>query len=710
MGRIERIAETLFKGGQKLIKKRNLPNVTNPIIAEAKNAEAVGVDIVSVSSKSKSISAAEFDNLTSKIEGLQYDWASLEEIRELAKLSDGTFNKEVLNLYQRITNVAKKRGTFLMNPDDIISFAQAKSGEFLNPKLQSKIIEIFENTKTFGEVKAIENLFSGVKREDVVLKEAFADFVSEILPTIKEVNRPGCFGVSTVELFKKFMEYSGGNTENVIKKLKNMYNNAPIKDLNYLSQGIEDSYGSVPEYILRLIDSGIIPNKKVIELYNTNPAMLDKALLGLKKFNFETTIFKEEYFVNEVLHNNESLVRRYISEYDGKYKFMSASTDIYDSSKFVLKFKDSNYNGVLLQFDKKTQKLIYKQDINMTPSELDQTTHIRGDKNILEQSYTIREGFPVLRNEVRTTARDKIYMQQSSVEGVADIYRVTKSGKIEVLSKGFRDPITGETVIKRNLKSFGGTKSNYRYSSGSSETYNLSYTIKDKSGRELMNINRSVEKIAENHFVHNINGERYEVITNGNFIRVIDSKGRKTVLNLENLVRDGNPDIISTLKSLPADDLIKIKALKVPRFKSINESGANVSYDAYAACFDKVKAEAINLGYDSQKSITVILHELGHLKGDKLSKKTHDRILQVYRKELEAYKQKTACADNITMDYLIENTEHYLAESGYGALEEFIADVNALIKYPNDACYTAERTIKFMEQFPETIAEIAKYL
>ncbi len=703
MGRIERIAETLFKGGQKLIKKRNLPNVTNPIIAEAKNAEAVGVDIVSVSSKSKSISAAEFDNLTSKIEGLQYDWASLEEIRELAKLSDGTFNKEVLNLYQRITNVAKKRGTFLMNPDDIISFAQAKSGEFLNPKLQSKIIEIFENTKTFGEVKAIENLFSGVKREDVVLKEAFADFVSEILPTIKEVNRPGCFGVSTVELFKKFMEYSGGNTENVIKKLKNMYNNAPIKDLNYLSQGIEDSYGSVPEYILRLIDSGIIPNKKVIELYNTNPAMLDKALLGLKKFNFETTIFKEEYFVNEVLHNNESLIRRYISEYDGRYKFMSASTDIYDSSKFVLKFKDSNYNGVLLQFDKKTQRLIYKQNINTTPAKFNRVTSVNGGNKVIEQSYLIDNGYGILKSETVKTAKDKIYMQQSSVEGAMDIYRVGKSGKIEVLSKAFRDPITGETVVKRNLKSNGGTKSDYRYASATSETYNLSYRIKDKAGNELMNISRSVEKLGENHFIHNINGEKYEVITNGNFIRIIDNKGKKTVLNLKRLVSDCNPDIIATLKELPADDLIAIKKFNVPYIEIGEESAAYLHLNN--------SIQKISIAGGDKRSLATILHELGHVKQTKFTKANYEKILETYTKELSLYKQKTHCTDNITMGYLIENSEHYLAEEGrYGALEEVISDVNFLIKYPNDSRDISERTIKFMEQFPETIAEIAKYL
>lgn len=703
MGRIERIAETLFKGGQKLIKKRNLPNVTNPIIAEAKNAEAVGVDLVSISSKSKSISAAEFDNLTSKIEGLQYDWASLEEIRELAKLSDGTFNKEVLDLYQRITNVAKKRGTFLMNPDDIISFAQAKSGEFLNPKLQSKIIEIFENTKTSGEVMAIENLFSGVKREDVVLKEAFADLISEILPTIKEVDRPGCFGDSTVDLFKEFMKYSGGNTENVIKKIKNMYNNAPIKDLNYLSQSIENSYGSVPEYILKLIDSGIIPNKKVIELYNTNPAILDKALLGLKKFNFETTTFKEEYFVNEVLHNNESLIRRYISEYDGRYKFMSASTDIYDSSKFVLKFKDSNYKGVLLQFDKKTQRLIYKQNINITPAEFNRVTSVNGGNKVIEQSYLIDNGCGILKSETVTTAKDKIYMQQSSVEGAMDIYRVGKSGKIEVLSKAFIDPITGETVVKRNLKSNGGTKSDYRYASATSETYNLSYRIKDKAGNELMNISRSVEKLGENHFIHNINGEKYEVITNGNFIRIIDNKGKKTVLNLKKLVPDCNPDIIATLKELPADDLIAIKKFNVPYIEIGEESAAYLHFNN--------GIQKISIAGGDKRSLATILHELGHVKQTKFTKANYEKIIETYTKELSLYKQKTHCTDNITMGYLIENSEHYLAEEGrYGALEEVISDVNFLIKYPNDSRDISERTIKFMEQFPETIAEITKYL
>ena len=57
------------------------------------------------------------------------------------------------------------------------------------------------------------------------------------------------------------------------------------------------------------------------------------------------------------------------------------------------------------------------------------------------------------------------------------------------------------------------------------------------------------------------------------------------------------------------------------------------------------------------------------------------------------------------MDYLIDNKYHY--KSG---LEECIADVNALVNYPNDFTAIADRVLRFQQNFPETFAEIAKSL
>lgn len=62
------------------------------------------------------------------------------------------------------------------------------------------------------------------------------------------------------------------------------------------------------------------------------------------------------------------------------------------------------------------------------------------------------------------------------------------------------------------------------------------------------------------------------------------------------------------------------------------------------------------------------------------------------------------------MNYLVDNTEHYLNKNGYGAIEEVFADTNAHLMTPNTDNTLTERTVKFMEQFPETIAEISKYL
>ena len=108
----------------------------------------------------------------------------------------------------------------------------------------------------------------------------------------------------------------------------------------------------------------------------------------------------------------------------------------------------------------------------------------------------------------------------------------------------------------------------------------------------------------------------------------------------------------------------------------------------------------------------IYLHELGHLKCDILDSAALDNIRKVYTREVKLYKAKMCGYSIGSMDYLVDNTEHYLNRynDSLGALEEAISDVNAQLKYPNSDRYLAERTVKFMEDFPETIAEITKYL
>ncbi len=103
------------------------------------------------------------------------------------------------------------------------------------------------------------------------------------------------------------------------------------------------------------------------------------------------------------------------------------------------------------------------------------------------------------------------------------------------------------------------------------------------------------------------------------------------------------------------------------------------------------------------------LHELGHHKASAIEDEDWNRILAVYHKELNAYKSKTTSHELHMIDHIIENSDHYLNRK-HGAIEEICSDTNALLSLPNTERGIAERILVLQEMFPETMAEIAKYL
>ena len=107
--------------------------------------------------------------------------------------------------------------------------------------------------------------------------------------------------------------------------------------------------------------------------------------------------------------------------------------------------------------------------------------------------------------------------------------------------------------------------------------------------------------------------------------------------------------------------------------------------------------------------IFVFLHEFGHHKASLITEDVWNRILAIYHRELTAYKAQTTSNELHMFDHIIENSDHYLNEK-HGAIEEIFSDTNALLNLPNTARGLAERVLILQEMFPETMAEIAKYL
>ena len=99
---------------------------------------------------------------------------------------------------------------------------------------------------------------------------------------------------------------------------------------------------------------------------------------------------------------------------------------------------------------------------------------------------------------------------------------------------------------------------------------------------------------------------------------------------------------------------------------------------------------------------------MGHIKSKALSNDDWNKIIEVFKNELQMYKEKHSTTDERLIDYLID-TNHYL-NSGKGTIEEAISDILAMRIIPHDKNLdrTAIRGLKFQENFPETIACVDK--
>ena len=704
-------------------------SVTSPIIRTetAKLADDVGMDIVNISGKSnpKTITQAEFElnyikteNDTLRIFPFEKDKAV-----RIAQKADGSYDKEILDFIFEIKRLGLQDGNNLSASVDMAQFV-LNNGR-LDSQMKNELLNFINTTKAcdriddfFYEINNHFHINYNIETRREILK-LFTSFPEEV--------KDWGFSRGMARLIKGYIT-EGLDTAEItrrISKLKDIYDNYDYRSYNpgnlirlaepnvyrkFAGADKDKAY----QYFCDFIDSGVEPSEAMLDYYVKCP---DKVLDAIKIFKERGIkyIDLDDDFARDLVCNpdKKSILEKLLKDNcENKYDELLISSSPYSPNLYTIGLADDT-GGISYIFDKGSSELISVTKTKMTDTVLKRKKIVPAKHTEAVQEYRAVSGevHEQLKNERISTAEDIRYYIENNIPGQGDIFRV-KNGNVEVLAKSFRDPITGETVIKRHFTSYAGVKSNYNFTSTRDGNYSLSYMIKDGEGNTLMNINRSVQTIDDNHYVYMLNNRKYDVQIENNLIKITEQDGKQTLINLDDFVlaQENNEKILEMLRRMPPDELLKIKNIK-----SINQRLNFVPSDDESGCvyswtqsFGNLKYIAI--GPEDCDTMFVYLHEIGHLKGHLLEKEAVEKIKETYIREVNKYKENMDGLFVGSMDYLVDNTEHYLNKEGLGALEEVIADVNAHIKYPNSDRDLAERTIKFMEQFPETIAEIAKYL
>lgn len=451
------------------------------------------------------------------------------------------------------------------------------------------------------------------------------------------------------------------------------------------------NHDDADSYLNKMILSGVVPTKGLTEVLRANGdcALSMLQLLINSKFRL---LNLDDAALTQILNNTSSNIRRVFMQELAQVKdrTISMKTDRFNPEQYLVSVGDRN-----LIFDKKTEDLLAK----MTVDAKDILIQDYNNRRLIQSSYDICDGYASLENKTieKEMLNEESIFTQAPFSGQMDVFRII-GDKVQVLSRAVTNPVNGEICVKQDFQSPEGVKLKSKLIQKRNGSYNYTYSIKDKSGKQLLEVKRTYKIIDEDNFVSTVNGEIYEIFVSGDLLSV-RTKGKTVTINLKKLVPSGDEKIIDMIKHLPGDELISLKKSKlkkvIPYFDS-SESSAH-------------RDGEIRLGNNHRDNAFVFLHELGHHKAQLLDSSALKNIITVYNKELAAYKSKVTPFELCMVDHMIDNTEHYL-NSRHGAVEEVIADVNAILKCVCMEKGIAERILVLQEMFPETMAEIAKYL
>lgn len=295
-------------------------------------------------------------------------------------------------------------------------------------------------------------------------------------------------------------------------------------------------------------------------------------------------------------------------------------------------------------------------------------------------------------------------MEKSGINGVFNIKRTYPDGREDVVCQAGKDGETGIETIEKNMTSFDGTKSYYRYENDQNGNRILDYKIKDENGKTLLNQSVTFEVIDDNHFVSSRNNKKFDIRVEGENLTVKNLQtGESEKIELENFTKSTKDKLLPVLKKLPGEELMGMKKLDLK----------NLSFrPEYKGAHFNPKEKEIVLG-EEFLDLAVLLHEWGHGKDSmefvEISEEIYndEQLKDIYNQEKQAFRDNFSDAQLSHIGYFAADY-HYLGASA--AVKEGIAETNTLLStYPKNDTQSV-RAHYWQQYFPKTIAYLAKLL
>ena len=293
-------------------------------------------------------------------------------------------------------------------------------------------------------------------------------------------------------------------------------------------------------------------------------------------------------------------------------------------------------------------------------------------------------------------------IKPSSIPNVFDITRSYPDGRTEKISTAQKTK-DGNEIIEKNMTSTDGTKTYYRYEDDPDGNRILDYVITDNTGKKLLNHSVSFEVIDENHFVSSRNNKKFDIkIQDDNLVIKDLNTGSTKTLELTNFTRDTKELVLPVLKTLPGEELFKMKDLDLKALY-VTEKIDNAAFSP--------REETIMLK-EKYLDRAILLHEFGHAKDVLMFKEVSEQISndpklkEIFTEEKKAYREHFGDSELSKIGYFTADY-HYL---GSNSIREGIAETNTVLSTCPKNDIQAIRSHYWQQYFPRTIAYLAGLL
>ena len=294
------------------------------------------------------------------------------------------------------------------------------------------------------------------------------------------------------------------------------------------------------------------------------------------------------------------------------------------------------------------------------------------------------------------------YYKQSPIEGAYDVFYSYPDGRVEIVSRGVENPLSGEKLIKENINSQDNIVSKILYKENRSGKTNYQYLISSPENAEILN--RSIQKyyLDDNTIESIVDGKKYQIKNNGKTVTVGEvlkdgTIAKKYYLHVGGKSRNSvSQEFVPLIMKLSPDMLINFIKNKLKLNKAENRGSFSPA------------SKTIDLNSDTIDSSFVFSHEFAHALDIELivgllfkyNLSNNKSLNKILRKELGEFKNNEPdLILNRDLGYFFNFTNE---ERGRA---EFFADSVGMFNSCVDTNICGSRTYELRRSFPLAIAK-----